>query len=141
MIRGLRNVWTWVRVCRRIFLLFAIGILFNFFIMLCANSWHKVKPFRIMGILQRISLCYAVVVLSYLLTPLWSQRLLLLICALGYLIPMYVVDVPTRHFPDPFMHNETLPPVSCGKGKITPACNTAAYFDYKVFGPKLMCGL
>ncbi len=64
----------------------------------------------------------------------------MLLCALGYLIPMYVVDVPSRTFPDPLWANETLPPVSCGQGQITPDCNAAAYLDYKIFGKhNLMC--
>lgn len=48
--------------------------------------------------------------------------------------------MPARSFPDPY-YNETLPPYSCGQGKITPECNVAAYLDYKVFGHKLMYAL
>jgi len=63
---------------------------------------------------------------------------LALAVALGYLIPMYVVDVPTRAFPDPIFSNETLPPASCGTGVITADCNAAAFLDYQVFGSNWM---
>ncbi len=78
----------WLRIARRLLLLFAIGVLFNFLIMLCENSWHAVSPFRLMGVLQRISLCYGTVALLYLLTPVWLQRLVVLAMTLGTLRTM-----------------------------------------------------
>ncbi|GAM19500.1 hypothetical protein SAMD00019534_026750, partial [Acytostelium subglobosum LB1] len=98
---------TWINIIRRTILLFGIQLFLN----LMAHKF-VFSTFRVMGVLQRISICYFFSCCSFLLLPKWAQRLALIGSATIYLGLMYGYPVP-----------------GCGRGDITPTCNAAAYID------------
>ncbi len=91
-------------VCRRFATLFLIGLALNIW----GSNFRA--HFRIMGVLQRIALCYLLSTLLFVLVrSAWVQRVVVFGGMGGlYLGVMYGVDVPGE---------------GCGKGQITPECN------------------
>ncbi|EGC38938.1 hypothetical protein DICPUDRAFT_18260, partial [Dictyostelium purpureum] len=107
---------TWYNIIRRTFLLFFIQCFLNLM------AHHFVfSSFRVMGVLQRIALCYFLSCVSFLCFPVFLQRLFLLGTTVTYISVMYALPVP-----------------GCGKGVLTPTCNAGAYLDFKVFGPNMI---
>ncbi|EFA83830.1 hypothetical protein PPL_02898 [Heterostelium album PN500] len=98
---------TWINIIRRTILLFGIQLFLN----LMAHKF-VFSTFRVMGVLQRISLCYCFSCCSFMLLPKWAQRVALVISATIYLCLMYAYPVP-----------------GCGRGNITRSCNAAGYID------------
>ncbi|KYR00845.1 hypothetical protein DLAC_02899 [Tieghemostelium lacteum] len=106
------DIKTWSNIIRRTFLLFFIQCFLN----LMAHKF-VFDSFRIMGVLQRIALCYFLSCFSFLCFSKWVQRLFLAACSIVYLALMYGYPVPG----------------GCGRGNTTPTCNAGAYFDHSVF--------
>eukprot|EP01132_Coremiostelium_polycephalum_P009108 gene9108-11160_t len=105
------DVKTWANIIRRTLLLFFIQCFLN----LMARKFDF-QTFRIMGVLQRISLCYFASCVSFLCLPVFLQRFFLAACTTIYLSLMYALPVP-----------------GCGKGNLTPSCNAGSYIDNAVF--------
>ena len=109
-------------VLRRVLLrglkMFLIGAVLN----LWASNFHF-GSFGIMGVLQRIALCYVAVASLYLFAPLWAQRAAVASCVIVYVGIMYGADVP-----------------GCGRGVITEACNAGAMVDRAVFVGRMAPG-
>lgn len=119
---------TWYKILKRFALLFIIGMALNFQgrIPRVFTTWPFVG-WRIMGVLQRISICYLVMSAMYLFFGQLYQYIIVISSCLGlYLALMYGVNVP------PF---EGEP---CGRGNTSPECNTGAFFDQSIFGRKYM---
>lgn len=95
-----------VVVVRRTFILFALGLLINLF------PTFDLATFRIMGVLQRIALCYffASIIIMY-LKPKW-QIILTAAIPIAYWILMSLVPVPAY-----------------GAGVLTEKGNLASYID------------
>ncbi|KAF2075611.1 hypothetical protein CYY_003079 [Polysphondylium violaceum] len=110
------DIKTWANIIRRTFLLFFIQCFLNLM------AHHFVfDSFRIMGVLQRIAICYFLSCMSFLCFPVFLQRLFLIATSTVYLGLMYGWNVP-----------------GCGKGQLTPSCNAGSYIDNKVFGPNMI---
>ena len=79
------------------------------------------KPFpgvRFMGVLQRISLCYLVVTINYMIFERFYFHLIFIgSCVIVYLSFMYGFNVPDF---------EGQP---CGRGNTSPECNFGSYLD------------
>lgn len=122
---------TWYKIFKRFFLLFLIGNLLNFQGRI--NRMVKESDFpgwRIMGVLQRISLCYLTVSCTYLFfTRIWFH-LIFLACCLGiYIGFMYGFEVPNY-----FFKNITFLLVTCGRGEVSETCNFGSFVDRSIFG-------
>eukprot|EP00002_Diphylleia_rotans_P011035 TRINITY_DN218_c0_g3_i1.p1 TRINITY_DN218_c0_g3~~TRINITY_DN218_c0_g3_i1.p1 ORF type:complete len:484 (+),score=94.73 TRINITY_DN218_c0_g3_i1:210-1661(+) len=98
------------RLSKRVVLLFLLGLILNI------NYDIDPSHFRIMGVLQRISLCYLIVALQVMYLPRIFQYAFNLVYITIYLALMYGVDVP-----------------GCGRGSLEPDCNAARFIDEKVF--------
>lgn len=103
---------TYTKVMLRFVKMFLIGAALNLF----AANFHF-DTFGIMGVLQRIAICYIIAAMSYLALPLWAQRVVPSVCLGIYCGVMYIWHVP-----------------GCGAGVITPTCNGGAYVDRAVWG-------
>jgi predicted acyltransferase len=80
--------------------------------------------FRVMGVLQRISLCYLTVSIMYLYLPNVFYHIAILVCCIAlYLGFMYGYPVP------PFDARNL-----CGRGVVTPECNFDGYLSRLMFG-------
>ncbi|EGG19017.1 hypothetical protein DFA_02260 [Cavenderia fasciculata] len=110
------DIKTWYNIIRRTLLLFFIQAFLN----LMAHKF-VFDSFRVMGVLQRISICYFACCCSFLLLPLVGQRIFLVACAAIYLSVMYGLDVP-----------------GCGRGVLTPSCNAGSYIDNSVLGANMI---
>ncbi|KNC50686.1 uncharacterized protein AMSG_00844 [Thecamonas trahens ATCC 50062] len=108
-----RDRAVWIKVARRSVALFGLGLLANL-----QGTNFEFGKLRIMGVLQRLGLCYGLVAVLYLTLPPLGQRIAVVLGAGLYLVIMYAVDVPD----------------GCGDGKLTPYCNGGAYIDRSVFG-------
>jgi heparan-alpha-glucosaminide N-acetyltransferase len=97
------------RVARRTVLLFAIGLLLNW----AGANFHS--EFRIMGVLQRIALCYGTLAPLFLVSSASTQRLVVLACLILYAALVYGLDVP-----------------GCGSGSTSEDCNAIRYVDLKI---------
>lgn len=105
-----RDGAVWYRVIRRFVVLFLLGVFFN------AQALKFGAHFRIMGVLQRLGLCYAVCASLFLTVPRAVQRGAVACMAATYVGLMYGLRVP-----------------GCGRGRLTPSCNAGAYVDQRVF--------
>ena len=102
------------KVVPRFLKLFAIGAFIN----LWAGGF-KVQHWVIMGVLQRIGVCYLVLALAYVFLPsIWAVRGLTLACLALYACIMYAVDVP-----------------GCGRANLSPACNAGGWASRQLWGP------
>jgi len=111
------DIKTWANIIRRTFLLFFIQCFLNLM------AHHFVfDSFRIMGVLQRIAICYFLSCMSFLCFPVFLQRIFLLSLSTVYLALMYGWNIPG----------------GCGKGNLTPSCNAGSYIDNRVFGPNMI---
>lgn len=110
------KIKAWARVLQRIGTLFVVGLLLNAF---GSNPWDKWPHwhFRIMGVLQRIALCYGTVTVLFLATSTIVQRVVMLCFTAIYVGLMYGLDVP-----------------KCGRGNLTPGCNAGGFIDRSIFG-------
>ncbi|KAN0008692.1 hypothetical protein ACTFIU_009419 [Dictyostelium citrinum] len=107
---------TWYGIIRRTLLLFFIQCFLNLM-----GDHFNFTTFRIMGVLQRIAICYFFSCLSFLCFPIFIQRLFLLGVTVTYISIMYGLYVP-----------------KCGRANLTQNCNAGAYIDSKVFGLNIM---
>ncbi len=116
---------TWYRIIKRFILLFVIGMALNFQGRI--PRIFTTSPFigfRIMGVLQRISLCYLTVSVMYLFLPNLAYHSVVLATCIGlYLGFMYGYPVPAFDDKTP-----------CGKGVVSPECNFNGYFNRLIFG-------
>ncbi|EAS02013.2 heparan-alpha-glucosaminide N-acetyltransferase, putative (macronuclear) [Tetrahymena thermophila SB210] len=100
------------RILERFVKLFVIGVALN---AACAN--YK-QQFRIMGVLQRIAICYFVTSTSYLFLQNFAVQFVLNgVFLLIYIYFMYFFDVPD----------------GCGANNVTPTCNFGRYLDMQIF--------
>jgi predicted acyltransferase len=101
------------KVLSRFVKLFVIGAFIN----LWAGGFNF-KTWVIMGVLQRIAVCYVVLALLYVFLP---SRLALRATVLSILLLycglMYGLDVP-----------------DCGRGNLTPSCNASGYVSRQIWG-------
>ena len=107
------NSSVWIKVLRRGVVLFLLGVAANL-----QASDFTFDHFRIMGVLERLGICYFIVAFLCLVFPLPVQRGIMLLFATAYLALMYGLEVPD----------------GCGRGNLTPYCNAGAYVDRSVWG-------
>ncbi len=103
------------KIFKRAGLLFALGILLEIFPFynIWTAAWFEPSTLRIMGVLQRIAICYMVAALIFLHTNWKRQAIIAAVILLGYWALVTVVNVPgcdTTSFNDK-------------------ACNLSAYLD------------
>ncbi len=106
------------KIFKRAALLFALGIFLEIFPFynIWTASWFEPSTLRIMGVLQRIALCYLVSSLIFLHTNWKRQALIAVGMLLGYWAVMTLISVP-----------------GCGFTTFNDkACNLAAYLDRAV---------
>lgn len=104
-----------IKIFKRAFLLFALGVLLEIFPFynLWSAAWFEPSTTRIMGVLQRIAICYLVGALIFLHTNWKRQALITAILLLGYWGLMTLINVP-----------------GCDVTSVNDnACNLAAYVD------------
>jgi len=75
-----------------------------------------IRQFPIMGVLQRIALCYIICAFLFMVFSPMVRRLVIVIFIAVFIGFLYGIDVP-----------------DCGRGELTPACNAGAYLDGKIF--------
>lgn len=96
-----------LKVFKRTTFIFLVGVLLN------AYPYHlDFSPIRIMGVLQRIALCYCVACILYLTTSVRTQCFVAVVLLLSYWFLMTQVPVPGDNL-----------------STLTPAYNWAAYID------------
>ena len=104
-------------VLYKVFTRFAKLFLIGAFINLWAGGFHFEK-WVIMGVLQRIAVCYAVVALLYVFLPSRVALRIAVLTTLGmYCAIMYGVDVP-----------------DCGRAHLTPECNASGFASRQLWG-------
>ncbi|HVY54078.1 MAG TPA: heparan-alpha-glucosaminide N-acetyltransferase domain-containing protein [Gammaproteobacteria bacterium] len=81
------------RIVRRSFILFAIGVFLNAF-----PHNFDLGSIRIMGILQRIAICYLVAALLFLKTTIKTQAISLVLILIGYGLLLTLPFNSTNHF-------------------------------------------
>jgi predicted acyltransferase len=98
------------KLMRRVVILFLLGLILNI------NSDIIRDRYRIMGVLQRISLCYLVVALQVIYLPRIFQYAFNFVYIAIYLGLLLGIDVP-----------------GCGRGSLDADCNAAKYIDEQIF--------
>eukprot|EP00753_Platysulcus_tardus_P007010 PLAT14771.1.p2 GENE.PLAT14771.1~~PLAT14771.1.p2 ORF type:complete len:473 (+),score=259.68 PLAT14771.1:42-1421(+) len=98
-------------ISKRAFRLFLVGAVLN----LLADNLNFIT-FSIMGVLQRIAICYWFVAVLHKFTSPSTLRGVSLLSAVLYTVVMYAVYIP-----------------GCGVGHPTFQCNAASYIDHAVF--------
>lgn len=116
------GVWSPLfKVVRRALVLFGLGLLLEVFPFydLWTGAWFAPANTRIMGVLQRIAICYLVSAVIFLRTR-WRAQLILLICLLlGYWVVMTIVPIP-----------------GCDVASVSDKlCNLSAYIDRLTLTP------
>ena len=106
------------RVFLRSFKMFLIGAAMNLW-----ASGFNLAGFGLMGVLQRIGICYCMIACLYVLVPMWAQRCAVAGCVIVYAAVMYGADVP-----------------GCGRGVVTVDCNAGQMIDHAVFGGRMAAG-
>ncbi len=96
------------RIVRRVAFLFLLGLLFNNLL-----QFPPLDQFRVMGVLQRIALCYGAASILYLLLGTRGRGILFVAILLGYWGLFALVPSPTSHT----------------KGDYTRETNLAGYID------------
>lgn len=105
----------WIKIVRRTVLLFLLGYLLA---LLSRRFMFWTGPIRIMGVLQRISLCFfAVTFLHVVVKEVKYQIFILAILQWIYIVMMFFFEVPDYEGK------------KCGKGNITAQCSGASYVD------------
>ncbi|MEP6787296.1 MAG: heparan-alpha-glucosaminide N-acetyltransferase domain-containing protein, partial [Acidobacteriota bacterium] len=108
------------KIIRRSILLFALGVLLEIFPFynIWTAAWFDPSTLRIMGILQRIAICYLVASLIFLHTNWKRQTVIVLVILLVYWALMTLINVP-----------------GCEVTTLNDrACNLAAYIDQTILG-------
>jgi len=108
------------KIIRRSLLLFGFGLLLNIFPVynLWTGLWFEPSHVRIMGVLQRIAICYAVAAVLFLKTSWRTQAIIAAALLLGYWAMMALISPP-----------------GCSLGSSTDVqCNLAGYIDQFVLG-------
>ena len=104
-------------VMYKVFARFAKLFLIGAFINLWAGGFHFEK-WVIMGVLQRIAVCYVIVALLYVFLPSRvALRLAVLAILAAHCAIMYGVDVP-----------------GCGRAELTPECNASGFASRQLWG-------
>lgn len=114
----------YLKILRRAALIFAIGLILNTFPFydFGKGEWLDPGMIRIMGVLQRIAICYLVASLIFLHTD-WRKQLVIAIgLLLVYWFLMNFIDVPGCLTTSVDLKN----------------CNLAAYIDRSIFGENHM---
>lgn len=99
---------------RRSVLLFALGLFLNFLMRSALQ-----KPMRLMGVLERLGICYLAAAVILLWGSERAQVVWIGILLIGYYLLMMLVPVPGH-----------------GAGSLTRSGNLASWIDTKVFGPR-----
>lgn len=111
----------YLKIVKRTVLLFLIGIALGIFPFydIWTGAWFEPSTMRIMGILQRIAICYFVVSLIFLHST-WNQQLTIAaVILVGYTVLMSWASVP-----------------GCAEASILDSsCNLASYIDRSILGP------
>ena len=108
----------WFKILKRTFLLFLFGVILN----ISNSKFIFWKPFRIPGVLQRISICFFVITsIHILIENIYLQCLSISLMQFVYLFGMFMIDVPNYK-------NKI-----CGKGIITAECSGSGYIDRLIF--------
>ncbi len=120
--RDVTSAWTklYPKVIRRSVVLFALGLLLEIFPFynLWTGLWFDPSTTRIMGVLQRIAICYLVTAIIFLHTNWKQQTAIVIAILLGYWLLMTLTSVP-----------------GCAVTTIDDkACNLAAYVDRSILG-------
>lgn len=122
----IREKSTWIKIFKRASIMFAIGLLLNIELRI-PELFTDYSGFRIPGVLQRISICYMVISINYLVFSHFLYHLIFIAsCLIIYLGFYYGFDVPNFRG------------VDCGRGDVSSECNFGAFLDYKIFGPMYM---
>ena len=110
----------YARVIRRTCVLFALGLLLNLFPIynLWTGLWFQPSHVRVMGVLQRIAICYAAAAIIFLKTRWRTQLVLAAVLLLGYWALMALLA----------------PPGCSGASATDINCNLAAYVDQTILG-------
>jgi predicted acyltransferase len=118
--KGAASNKTYLRMFKRAAVLFAVGLLLEAFPFynIWTAEWFEPSTMRIMGVLQRIAICYLAAALIYLKTGWKAQALLASAILLGYWILLTLVPVPGC---DALISGDVL-------------CNFPAYVDRLVLG-------
>ena len=106
------------KIFRRAFWLFALGILLEMFPFynLWTGLWFDPAHLRMMGVLQRIAVCYLIAALVFLHTNWKRQAIIVAAILLAYWALMTLIDVP-----------------GCAATSFNDkACNLAAYLDRSI---------
>ena len=111
---------TYLKIFKRAFLLFALGILLEIFPFynIWTASWFEPSTMRIMGVLQRIAICYLVSALIFLHANWKRQAAIAVAILLVYWALMTLINVPGCE-------------ITTFDDK---ACNLAAYLDRAILG-------
>lgn len=96
------------------------GIIFLIGLLLAAIPYFNLERLRIMGVLQRIGLCYAMAAAIYLYIAPRKRVMIIALALLGYWAAMKWIPVP-----------------SYGAGILTPEGNLAAFLDRAILGGHL----
>jgi len=106
----------WFKIVKRTVLLFLLGLAFN----IMAGKF-TFSHFRIMGVLQRTSICSFVTAVLHLTLPVYIQRVTVIGIIIIYVSILYGFQVP-----------------DCGAANVTMNCNAAGYIDRVIFGQRFM---
>jgi len=108
------------KIIRRTLLLFGLGLLLNIFPIynLWTGLWFDPAHVRIMGVLQRIAICYAVAAVIFLHTRWRMQVAITAVLLLAYWAAMSLIS----------------PPGCIPASAVDQACNLAGYIDRTVLG-------
>ncbi|MFL6375566.1 MAG: acyltransferase family protein, partial [Pyrinomonadaceae bacterium] len=110
----------YAKIARRTILLFGLGLLLNIFPIynIWTGLWFEPSHVRIMGVLQRIAICYAVAALIFLWTRWRTQVVIFTVLLLGYWALLALVA----------------PPGCTPADAVDAACDLAGYVDRTVLG-------
>ncbi|TNV78348.1 hypothetical protein FGO68_gene9719 [Halteria grandinella] len=122
---------TWYQILQRTILLFLIGNVLHIeermFYMISQNRF---TGWRIMGTLQRLSICYLTVSsTNILITKLKFHAIFLALCLTIYLGFMHGYAVPNY-----YLANSPNSEIICGRAKLNEECNFGGFIDRMVFG-------
>jgi predicted acyltransferase len=114
------------KIARRSILLFGLGLLLNIFPIydLWTGLWFDPSHVRIMGVLQRIAICYAVAAVVFLHFKWRTQVVIVAVLLLGYSAIMTLVP----------------PPGCTPTNAVDTACNLGGYADRALLGLNHMWG-
>src|SRR5207253_8274553 len=109
-----------LKIFKRAFLLFALGLVLEIFPFynIWTASWFEPSTLRIMGVLQRIAICYLVAALVFLHTDWKRQAVIAVVILFVYWALLTLINVP-----------------GCEITTLSDkACNLAAFVDRAVLG-------